>query len=131
MAAAFLPFPTAVLAQALHESDTAERVAIVLYGSMAIVIELLLRAAIQYARAHPELTTDGAVGEAAPEPVATEPRGWRAWVGSLGYALAILLGILIFPKLAALGYLLVALRGVLVSGNEGKLSIRWLRTERD
>jgi uncharacterized membrane protein len=128
MAAAFLPFPTAVLAQALQKSDEAERTAIVFYGATAIVIELLLRAAIRYARAHPELTVEEAQ---VAEPVAAEARGWRAWVSSAGYGMAILAGILIFPKLAAIGYLLVALRGVLVSGNEGKLSIRWLRGERD
>ena len=33
MAAAFLPFPTAVLAQSFHASDQAERVAVVFYGA--------------------------------------------------------------------------------------------------
>lgn len=44
MAAAFLPFPTAVLAQSFDASERAERVAIAFYGATALVIELLLRA---------------------------------------------------------------------------------------
>jgi uncharacterized membrane protein len=47
MAAAFLPFPTAVLAQSFHASDQAERVAVVFYGLVALVIELLLRPGIR------------------------------------------------------------------------------------
>ncbi len=39
------------------------------------------------------------------------------------YGLAILAGIFIFPKLAAAAYLLVAIRGVLVIGGEGRLSL--------
>jgi uncharacterized membrane protein HdeD (DUF308 family) len=39
---------------------------------------------------------------------------------------AILAGIFIFPKLAAAGYLLVAVRGVLVIGGQGRLGLRWL-----
>jgi hypothetical protein len=36
-------------------------------------------------------------------------------------------GIFIFPKLAAVGYLLVTIRGVLVIGGEGRLGLRALR----
>ena len=42
------------------------------------------------------------------------------------YGLAILAGIFIFPKLAAAAYLFVAIRGVLVIGGEGRLSLRGL-----
>jgi len=119
MAAAFLPFPTGVLAQALDESRSAERAAIVLYGGSALVIELLLRACERYAAAHPGLVLGGA--QAPLE--ATQARGWRAAIGTLLYGLAILAGIFIFPKLAAVGYLVVALRGVLVAGSEGRLGL--------
>ena len=40
------------------------------------------------------------------------------------YGIAILIGIFVFPKAAAAAYLLVALRGVLVAGNEGRLTLR-------
>ena len=55
LAAAFLPFPTGVLAQAFDASDEAERTAIILYGGTALVIELLLRTAVRYALSRPEL----------------------------------------------------------------------------
>ena len=55
MTAAFLPFPTSVLAQALHHGGTAERTAVVFYGAAALVIEALLRAAQRYAASQHEL----------------------------------------------------------------------------
>jgi uncharacterized membrane protein len=119
MAAAFLPFPTGVLAQALDHSRSSERAAIVLYGASALLIEVLLRASVRYASAHPKLVL--AEMEARPEPA--DARGWRAATGSALYAVAILVGVLVFPKAAAAGYLLVALRGVIVAGSEGRLSI--------
>jgi uncharacterized membrane protein len=124
LVAAFLPFPTAVMAQAFDASDTAERVAIVFYGGTALVIEVLLRSAIRYAQARPELHMPGMVhGEpaiVAPPP----PHGWREAFGTIVYGLGILIGIFLFPKAAAAAYLLVALRGVLVAGNEGRLTLR-------
>jgi uncharacterized membrane protein len=122
MAAAFLPFPTGVLAEALKASESAERAAVVFYGGCALVIELLLRASERYAAAHPELMLGGA--QAPPEPART--RGWRAAIGTLLYVLGILVGIFLFPKLAAAAYLLVALRGVLVAGVEGQLGLKGL-----
>jgi len=74
---------------------------------------------IQYASTKPELV-DGEV----PAPLPKSERGWRATVGSAGYALAIALGVLLLPHIAGAFYLLIALRGVLVSGHEGRLSIR-------
>jgi len=57
-------------------------------------------------------------------PLPKSERGWRATVGSAGYTLAIVLGVLLLPHIAGAFYLLIALRGVLVSGHEGRLSIR-------
>ena len=126
MAAAFLPFPTAVLAQSFHASDRAERVAVVFYGLVALVIELLLRAAIRYADSRPDLAV---APSDAPAPAPPPERGWRASLSALLYAAAILAGIFVFPKLAATGYLVVAVRGVLVAGGEGRLGLRWLRAK--
>ena len=123
LAAAFLPFPTGVLAQSFDASDDAERTAIILYGGTALVIELLLRTAVRYALSRPELT------DVPPEkvPVASErKRSWREAVTSVSYGLAILAGVFIFPKLAAAAYLVVAIRGVLVIGGEGRLGLRGL-----
>ena len=127
MAAAFLPFPTAVLAQSFHASDQAERVAVAFYGLVALVIELLLRAGIRYADSRPDLAVTQPSDAPAPAPPAE--RGWRASLSALLYAAAILAGIFVFPKLAAAGYLVVAVRGVLVVGGEGRLGLRWLRAK--
>jgi uncharacterized membrane protein YdcZ (DUF606 family) len=77
---------------------------------------------VRYAAAHPELQLAGP--EAPPQ--LRDARGWRALVGSALYAIGILAGIFIFPKLAAAAYLLVAVRGVLVTGVEGRLGLRGL-----
>jgi uncharacterized membrane protein len=126
MAAAFLPFPTGVLAQALHHSDTAERTAIIFYGATALVIELILQSAVQYAESQPELWATTATDEPpptvpAPTPMRGRVHGWPRWLGGTLYVAAILIGIFIFPKAAAVAYLLVAARGVLVVGGEGRL----------
>src|SRR5215204_4763391 len=88
LAAGFLPFPTGVLAQALHESDEAERTAIILYGATALVIELLLAAAVRYALTRPELT-DVAPDDA---PLPQPRRAWREALNSGLYGVAILAG---------------------------------------
>jgi len=122
LAAGFLPFPTGVLAQALHESDEAERTAIILYGATALVIELLLAAAVRYALTRPDLTDVEPADAPPPQP----HRAWREALNSALYGVAILAGVFIFPKLATFGYLLVAIRGVLVIGGEGRLGLRGL-----
>jgi len=130
MAAAFLPFPTSVLAQALHHGDTAERTAVVFYGASALVIELVLRAAERYAAARPALQAS----EEPASPVArTQPtRGWRRWASTFLYAVAILFAVFLFPKVAVIGYLAVGIRSVFVVGSEGQLSLDfdWLVPKR-
>ena len=123
MAAAFLPFPTGVLAQAFHASEDAERAAVVFYGITALVIEVLLRLAVRYAATQPDLWVDKPVQAPARE----RERGWHAAVGGALYTAAILVGLFVFPRVGAVAYLLVALRGVLVTGGEGRLSISALR----
>ena len=120
LAAAFLPFPTAVMAQAFNHSESAERVAVAFYGGTALVIELLLRSAVVYAVSKPELTDQEP--ELAPPPKAK--RSWRDAISASLYGLGILVGIFVFPKLSAAAYLAVALRGVFVMGSEGRLSLR-------
>jgi uncharacterized membrane protein len=122
MVVAFLPFPTAVLAAALHHSGTAERTAVVFYGAIALTIEVLISRGEQYADSRPDLTLDG------PSETSTRARrrraGWRGWLGTALYAAAILVGVFFFPRVALAGYLAVAVRGVMVLGGEGHLSPR-------
>ena len=121
LAAAFLPFPTGVMAQSFEHSANAERVAVAFYGATALVIELLLLAAVRYAASRPELV-EGDV-----DPLPPSERGWRERLGTILYVATILFGIFLFPRVSAAIYLLIALRGVLVSGHEGRLSIRLFR----
>ncbi|HEY7620448.1 MAG TPA: TMEM175 family protein [Solirubrobacteraceae bacterium] len=122
MAAAFLPFPTGVLAQAIDASRDAERTAIVFYGATALVIELLLRTAVRYAFSRPELTTLDPSAVRPPRPA--EAHGWRSALGTALYSVAIIVGIFTFPRIATVGYFLIALRGVIVIGGEGRLGLR-------
>jgi uncharacterized membrane protein len=134
MTAAFLPFPTSVLAQALHHGGTAERTAIVFYGAAALLIELLLRAAEQYASSRSELQVEGMATDTATQPTAAHPRltGRRGWASTLLYAAGILFGVFLFPRIAVIGYLAVGIRSVFVAGSAGRLSLNfgWLIPKR-
>jgi uncharacterized membrane protein len=116
MAAAFLPFPTGLLAEAFDASREAERAAIVVYGATAGVIEALLAAMRRHVAAHPELHAAGA-----PAPV-HRPVAQQAARPAL-YGAAMIVGLLLLPRLAAVLYLLVAARAVLVPGREGRLTL--------
>jgi uncharacterized membrane protein len=116
MAASFLPFPTALLAEAFDASRDAERAAVVFYGATAVAIEALIGAARRYAEAHPELLH----GEAPPPIDVLRRHGLPVAV----YGAAMVAGLLLFPRLAAVAYLVVAARAVLLPGGEGRLTLR-------
>jgi hypothetical protein len=84
---------------------------------------------VGYAGSRAELTVDAA---AAPVPAAPPRSAWRTWLGLVLYAATILFGVFLFPKVAVVGYLLVAVRGVFVVGSEGRLSLsfRWMDPRR-
>ena len=89
---------------------------------------------MRYAESRPELQVED---RSSPTPeVLSEPQqrvtGWRAWVSTALYAAAILFGVFVFPKVAVVGYLAVAVRSVFVVGSEGQLSLnlRWLIPKR-
>ena len=130
MTAAFLPFPTSVLAQALHHGGTAERTAVVFYGAIALLIEMLLRAAERYANSQQDLQME--LTTATPAPERARVTGWRRWASSALYAAAILSGVFLFPRVAVIGYLAVGIRSVFVAGGAGRLSLdlRWLIPKR-
>jgi len=134
MTAAFLPFPTSVLAQALHHGGTAERTAVVFYGAAALLIELLLRAAEQYATSRSDVLMDPTATEVMTQPIVAHTRltGWRRWASTLLYAAGILFGVFLFPRLAVIGYLAVGIRSLFVAGSAGRLSLNfgWLIPKR-
>jgi uncharacterized membrane protein len=117
MVVSFLPFPTGLMAEALRETDAAERAAIVVYGATALAIETLLAAASRYARARSELLAE-------PEPQPPRPIVQRrSFLSGAGYGLAILAGALLLPKIAAFAYLAVAARAVVFPEGEGRLTL--------
>jgi uncharacterized membrane protein len=117
MVAAFLPFPTGLVAEAFHATEAAERAAVVVYGVTAGTIELLLVLTWRYASSRPAL-----LHEDAPPP----PAAWRFGGGGVGatlYGLAILVGAVLLPRAAAVAYLFVAARAVFFTGAEGRLTL--------
>ena len=130
MMAAFLPFPTSVLAQALHHGGTAERTAVAFYGAVALVIDLLLRAAERYASSRQDLQMDPT--SATPGPERARVIRWRSWASTALYAAAILFAVFLFPRVAVIGYLAVGIRSVFVAGSAGRLSLNfgWLVPKR-
>jgi len=115
MLAAFLPFPTTLLAEAFRESEQAERAAIVVYGVTAGAIEALLMAMRRHALARSELHAEEL-------PVVAVPLHRRRGAGAVLYSVGIVVGLLLLPRLAAVLYLLVAARAVFVPGAEGRLT---------
>jgi len=118
MAVSFLPFPTGLMAEALQRSESAERAAVVVYGLTAGVIELLMASAWRYAAAQPGLLSD----PDAPLPEQAQRR--RGTLRGGLYGVALFLGVLVLPKLAAFGYFVVAALAVLSARGEARLTLR-------
>jgi uncharacterized membrane protein len=118
MAVSFLPFPTGLMAEALKETESAERAAVVVYGVTAGVIELLMASAWRYAASQPGLLAD----PDAPLPEQAQRR--RGTLRGALYGIALFVGILVLPKLAAFGYFVVAAVAVLTAHGEGRLTLR-------
>ena len=115
MFAAFLPFPTGLLAEAFDASRDSGRAAVAVYGFTAGTIELLMGAAWRYAATQPALLD----GDAPPPRGAMERHG----VPALLYGAGIIGGVLLFPRLGAVLYLVVAARAVLFPAGELRLTL--------
>ena len=104
MLVSFLPFPTRLVAEAIHLTS-AERAAVIFYGlvllAISIVISVLWRHA---ARRRDLLAADVTDEEAAAITVRTAP--------SVGFYAVFICLALLAPQVAGLGYLLVAVLGV-------------------
>jgi len=110
MLVAFLPFPTRVLADALTQTQAAERAAVVVYGALVLAIELLLLAMARHGH------------------VEAQPRR-RRFAGIVAYPAAIVVALLAVPDLAAFAYLALAIRAVLRAPGEGRISTGRVRTD--
>jgi hypothetical protein len=77
--------------------------------------------AARHVAAHPEVLVEGET----PPPVADRARGG---IRAALYAVLLVLGILVFPRLAAFGYFAVAAYAVLSRRGEGRLTLTGLRS---
>jgi uncharacterized membrane protein len=118
MVVSLLPFPTALVADAIDVSRDSERAAVVVYGLVLLVIDLLIVAASRHAAMHPDLLVEG-------EDVSVGPSAEkRGAVRIAAYAVAIVAGVLLLPRLAAIAYLAIAVREILSARGEGRMVLR-------
>ncbi len=100
MLVSFLPFPTRLLAEAIHRT-TAERTAVIFYGLVLLAISVLISVLWRYVAAHRDLlepdVTDADVKAIT---LLTTP--------SMGFYIVVLALALLAPQVAAFGYLLIA-----------------------
>ena len=105
MAVSFLPFPTKLLAEAIHSPD-AERAAVIFYGGSLLVISCLISALWgSVARDRHLLRPEVSAKEFNAIALATTP--------SVGFYLGVIVLALLAPRIAAFGYLVIAIVAVL------------------
>lgn len=110
MAVAFLPFPTKLMAEAI-EDPAAERAAVIFYGANLLVISVLVWALWAWAaRARALLRTDVTDVEASAI--------LRRATPSVAFYAGVILLAVVAPQVAAVGYLVVAVVGVLRAHGE-------------
>jgi uncharacterized membrane protein len=105
MAVSFLPYPTRLVADAIH-SDSAERAAVIFYGLCLLVISVLystLWAAV--ARDRELLRADVTDQEVRAITIASSP--------AIGFYVAVTVLAIVAPKVAAFGFLAIAVAAVL------------------
>jgi uncharacterized membrane protein len=105
MAIVFLPFPTTLVAEAIR-SSSAERAAVIFYGASLLVISLLF-SALWGAVASDRSLLKPEVSEKEVNAIA------RATTPSLGFYVVVIALAFIAPKVAAFGYLLIAIVAIL------------------
>ena len=105
MLVSFLPFPTKLVAEAIDQAKHTERAAVIFYGLVLLSISATVSVLWRYIAAHRDLLEPGITDEeiSAITLVATPSIGF--------YALVIVLAI-VAPKVAAFGFLVIAVVGV-------------------
>ena len=105
MVVSFLPFPTKLLAEAIHETD-AERAAVIFYGATLLLISALVGALWRAITREPGLLNpEVSEQEINKILVATTP--------NLGFYVGVIVLAIFAPKVAAFGYLVIAIVAVL------------------
>ena len=105
MAVSFLPFPTKLMAEAIHDND-AERAAVIFYGGTLLVISLLLSALWGSVTLDRHLLRPE-VDEKEIKAIAL------AATPNIGFYVAVIVLAIVAPVVAALGFLLIALVAIL------------------
>jgi uncharacterized membrane protein len=105
MAVAFLPFPTSLMAGAIRNAD-AERAAVIFYGTSLLVIAVLFSALWATVASDRSLLKPD-VSEKEVDAIA------RRTTPNLGFYVVVIALALIAPKVAAVGYLVIAIVAVL------------------
>ncbi len=105
MAVAFLPFPTKLMAEAIHSSD-AERAAVIFYGATLLVIQSLLAALWGSVTLDRHLLSSE-VDESEIKAIA------MAATPSIGFYVAVIVLAVLAPLVAVWGFLAIAVVGVL------------------
>jgi uncharacterized membrane protein len=106
MAVSFLPFPTHLLAETINRSESSERAAVIFYGASLLVISCLFAILWRVAaRDRKLLKSDVTDAEVNAIGQATTP--------SLGFYIVLTALAFIAPKVAAFGYLVIAIVSVL------------------
>lgn len=105
MAVSFLPFPTKLMAEAIHDSD-AERAAVIFYGAALLVVSSLLSAlwasvTLDRNLLKPEVSEDEVTAIT------------RATAPNIGFYAAVTVLALLAPVAAVFGFLVVAVAAVL------------------
>jgi uncharacterized membrane protein len=111
MAIAFLPFPTSLVAEAIRSSD-AERAAVIFYGGWLLVISVLIGALWGLVGRHPDLLRPE-VSEKEAAAIA------RLTTPNLGFYAGVIVLALLAPRVAAFGYLLIAIVALLRARSGG------------
>ena len=105
MAVSFLPFPTKLVAEAIHDPD-ASQVAVIFYGLSLLAISLLLSALWgAIARDRQLLRPEVSEEEVKAIAITTTP--------SIGFYVAVILVAILAPRVAAFGYLVIGVLLVL------------------
>jgi TMEM175 potassium channel family protein len=105
MAITFLPFPTRLMAEAIHDRQ-AERAAVILYGLNLLTISVLYALLWEAAVRGPDLLEP----DVTPQQVAAFR---RVATPSAGFYVLVTAGALLFPKVAVFGLLAIAILVVL------------------
>ena len=104
MAVAFLPFPTKLVAEAI-DSASAERAAVLFYGATLLVISVLITVIVRYAGSRPDLIEEESRDQVVALAARTSP--------NLGFYVGVLALAVLAPRVAAFGFLAIAVLAIL------------------